>query len=66
MGYVGKPVTIGVVSPNRRKFRQASFHDISGPDRIRNGWQPLFTLFQHQVSHHRVQIDRMSAAAEVS
>jgi hypothetical protein len=24
----------GVVSPNRRNFRQALFHDISGPDRI--------------------------------
>jgi hypothetical protein len=24
----------------------------------------LFTLFQRQVSHHRIEIDRMSAAAE--
>jgi hypothetical protein len=24
----------GVVSPNRRKFRQGIFHDIFGPDRI--------------------------------
>ena len=29
-----------------------------GSDRIRNGWQSLFSLFQRQVSHYRIQIDR--------
>jgi hypothetical protein len=33
-------------------------------DRIHNAGSPCPPLFQRQVSHHRIEIDRMSAAAE--